>query len=322
MSLARYEKNPILTRKDIPDIPPYILDPTSVFNPGAVKYKGCIKLMLRVQTRGRRTYLCMAESTDGFEFQVCSKVVRFNGFDRLREKVFHVYDPRITEIDRVFYVIFAMDMNRNCLLGLARTTNFEDFDFIGIVSDEPNRNGVLFSERIGGLYTRLDRPNRNPVAGDISSGSRIVLSTSLDMVNWRSQGTVIAGRHHYWDEDIGAGPPPIKTREGWILLYHGIARHFDSVNIYQAGVILMDLKTPLVILGRSRNNILEPRAEYELIGQVPNVVFPSGIIVDEYDDEGFAKPDSRVLVYYGAADTSVAVATTTVRELIDLARND
>ena len=102
-------------------------------------------------------------------------------------------------------------------------------------------------------------------------------------------------------------------------IYHGVAGHFGSANIYQAGVILLDLADPQKVLGRCRCNILEPREIWELAGQVPNVVFPSGMIVERYDADGFALPESEVKVYYGAADTVVGLATSTVQELIDAA---
>ena len=129
----------------------------------------------------------------------------------------------------------------------------------------------------------------------------------------------MAGRPRYWDERIGPGPPPVRTRRGWLLIYHGVATHFGSLNIYQAGVALLDLDDPSVLVGRSRDNVLEPREPYELIGQVPNVVFPSGLVVEEIDDEGFAREDSRVLVYYGAADTCVGLYETTLAALVALA---
>jgi beta-1,4-mannooligosaccharide/beta-1,4-mannosyl-N-acetylglucosamine phosphorylase len=96
--------------------------------------------------------------------------------------------------------------------------------------------------------------------------------------------------------------------------------HFASSNIYQAGVSLHDLNDPSIVLARSRYNILEPRELYELTGQVSNVVFPSGMIVEEYDENGFAEPDSKVLIYYGAADTVVALAATTIKELIEASK--
>jgi beta-1,4-mannooligosaccharide/beta-1,4-mannosyl-N-acetylglucosamine phosphorylase len=121
---------------------------------------------------------------------------------------------------------------------------------------------------------------------------------------------------------IGAGPPPLKTREGWLLVYHGVATHVGGACIYQAGAALLDLDDPSRVLARTRDNVLEPRARYETTGQVPNVVFPSGAIVDECDDEGFARPESRISIYYGAADTSVGLATATVADLISACRDE
>jgi len=119
---------------------------------------------------------------------------------------------------------------------------------------------------------------------------------------------------------VGPGPPPVKTREGWLCLYHGVATHLASSFIYQAGVILLDPADPQKVVGRCPDNILEPRELYELTGQVPNVVFPSGMIVDGTDEEGFALPESRIFLYYGAADTCVCLATTTVGALLDKAK--
>jgi predicted GH43/DUF377 family glycosyl hydrolase len=133
--------------------------------------------------------------------------------------------------------------------------------------------------------------------GGGASGNEIWLSESQDLIIWRPLQSVLRGRRHYWDERIGSGPPPIKTREGWLHIYHGIATHFQSVNIYQAGVCLLDLDDPSRVLARSRDNILEPREPYELMGQVPNVVFPTGMIVEQFDKDEYARPESDVLVY-------------------------
>ena len=152
------------------------------------------------------------------------------------------------------------------------------------------------------------------------SGSAIWLSESDDLLSWRPVAPVANGRFHYWDELIGSGPPPVKTRAGWLHVYHGVATHFGSANIYQAGVLLHDLADPSKVIARSRNNILEPRRLWELAGQVPNVVFPSGMIVEETDGEGFAAPDSPVKIYYGAADTAVGLAESTIRELLEAAQ--
>ena len=318
--LKRYSKNPVILRTDIPDIYPNAVDVSSVFNPGAVKYNGKYILLLRVQNRGRETFIIKAESKNGIDFTVDNKIVDFKGIEKVKEKIYHVYDARITKIDDTHYIMFAMDMDAGCRLGLARTNDFEVFEFIDIVSEGDIRNGVLFPEKINGKYMRFDRPNKVQLEGGPSSGSTIFLSQSHDLLKWETVKPVMSGRFHYWDENIGSGPPPVKTREGWLHIYHGVAMHFASSNIYQAGVSLHDLNDPSIVLSRGKYNILEPRELFELTGQVPNVVFPSGMIVEEFDNEGYAEMQSKVLVYYGAADTSVGLAVSTIGELIEASK--
>ncbi len=318
--MIRSKRNPIITREQIPDAGPSLEDVSSVFNPGAIKTGETIRLMLRVQNRGRETFLLMASSRDGVDFEISDRPVHFRGIEKVEETIHHCYDARITALEGSCYVMFAMDMEGRCGLGLGRTDDFETFDFLGIVSTEDTRNGVLFPEKIGGHYLRLHRPNRSQwTGGGANTGDTIVLSESSDLVEWRDTAPVASGRLHYWDEFIGPGPPPIKTRDGWLLIYHGVATHLGS-GIYQAGVMLLDLEDPAKVKARGRYNILEPREIYELIGQVPNVVFPGGAVVEKNDSSGFALPDSRVLVYYGAADTSVCLAHATTAQLIDAAR--
>jgi beta-1,4-mannooligosaccharide/beta-1,4-mannosyl-N-acetylglucosamine phosphorylase len=314
--MNRHTHNPILTRNEIPSIAPQLVDATSVFNPGAIKFNDKYLLMLRVQARSRQTYMVMAESPDGINFKVENRIVDFKGIELVKEPIFHIYDARISCIEGVYYIMFAMDMEGSCQLGLGRTNDFKSFEFMGIVSDEDIRNGVLFPEKINGKYMRMDRPNKARHSNGTTSGSTIWLSESDDLLKWKPVASLIEGRFHYWDEFIGSGPPPVKTREGWLHIYHGVAGHFGSANIYQAGVMLLDLHNPAIVLSRSWNNILEPRELWEYVGQVPNVVFPSGMIVKDYDSEGYALPESEVYVYYGAADTVVGLAVTTIQELI------
>jgi len=317
--MKRHPINPILTRADIPPIPPELVDVTSVFNPGAIKDGDTYRLMLRVQSRSRETFLVMAESTDGVSFTVENKIVDFKGIEKVKDKVFHIYDARITKLEGRFYVMFAMDMQDGCQLGLGVTDDFKSFEFLGITSNEDIRNGVLFPEKINGKYYRMDRPNKSRHSGGPTSGSTIWLSESINLLDWKPTAPLIDGRFHYWDEYIGSGPPPVKTRKGWLHVYHGVAGHFGSSNIYQGGVMLLDLNDPSKVLGRCRCNILEPREIWEVAGQVPNVTFPSGMIVEEYDDEGYALESSEVKIYYGAADTSVGLLLTSVAELVTAA---
>jgi beta-1,4-mannooligosaccharide/beta-1,4-mannosyl-N-acetylglucosamine phosphorylase len=264
----------------------------------------------------------VARSKDGVDFEISPTPVRMRGIEKVEGPIYHCYDPRITRIDDVNYVMFAMDMEAGCRLGLARTRDFSALEFMEIVSDDDNRNGVLFPEKISGKYLRLDRPNQTEVAGGVMSGNSIVLSESDDLMSWRPVAPVASGRFHYWDELIGAGPPPVKTRRGWLQIYHGVATHFGSSNIYQAGALLLDLENPALVIARSACNFLEPREIYELAGQVPNVVFPSGFIVEEFDADGFARPDSPAKLYYGAADTCVALLEGYVEEWVQAALTD
>jgi beta-1,4-mannooligosaccharide/beta-1,4-mannosyl-N-acetylglucosamine phosphorylase len=316
MVLHRHSDNPILTRRDIPELAPQLVDVTSVFNPGAVAHHGMVSLMLRVQSRGRETFLVMADSTDGVAFEVRRESVEFAGIDQIKDPIYHVYDPRITRIDTSNYIMFAVDMDRGCRLGVATSVDLESFQFVGLGGHEDVRNGVLFPERIGGQYVRLDRPNRVSVEGGPRAGDEIFLSVSDDLIDWKPVGSVMRGRPHSWDELVGPGPPPIRTEEGWLQVYHGIATHFGSTNIYQAGVMLLDADDPSTVIARGRNNILEPRDTYELVGQVPNVVFPSGLVVMQDQHSGPARHESVAYLYYGAADTSVGLATVTIGDLI------
>jgi predicted GH43/DUF377 family glycosyl hydrolase len=317
MSFDRHPASPILTRTDIPDIAPVIHDPSSVFNPGAVYHEGKFQLLLRVQTRGRETFLVPAVSDDGVSFDVADRLAVIEGLDRIDATVYHVYDPRLTVIDGKGYGVFAVDTDDGCRLITAETDDFETFRMIGGISDEDLRNGVLFPRRVGGRFLRLDRPNRPDVPGQPGSGDEIRLSESDDLAGWSPVGTVMRGRWHYWDELIGPGPPPIETPEGWLCVYHGIATHFAASNVYQAGVALLDLEDPTKVVARGRLNVLEPREPWELTGQVPNVVFPSGLIATGRSEHGIATRESTLFLYYGAADTVVALATATVGDLLE-----
>ena len=317
--MKRHPNNPILTRADVPNIDPELIDATSVFNPGAIKFNDKYILLLRTQARSRETYIVVAESDDGVKFDVRNEIVDFKGIEKVEGKVFHIYDPRISKIEDTYYVMFAMDMEDGCQLGIGSTKDFVDFEFMGIASNEDIRNGVLFPEKIDGKYYRMDRPNKSRHSSGPTSGTTIWLSESNDLINWEPVAPLISGRFHYWDEFIGSGPPPVKTRAGWLHVYHGVAGHFGSSNIYQGGAMLLDLNDPTKVLGRCRHNILEPREIWEMAGQVPNVCFPSGWVVESFDDEGYALPDSNVKIYYGAADTVVGLYEATIQELLDAA---
>ena len=320
MPLRRASDQPLFAPADIPPLRPDLVEVSSVFNPGATVWHGRELLLLRVQTRGRTTLILPAERRAGGKVEVTGPPVDFEGLGDIHPLHTHVYDPRLTVIDDVLYVTLAVDSPDGCRLLTARSEDFDRWRIIGLDDGGDLRNGVLFPQRFDGRYLRLQRPNRSAREGAPSTGSAITLARSSDLVAWTEIATVMEGRPQRWDEWIGSGPPPVKTRQGWLHLYHGVATHFASSNIYQAGVVLLDLANPSRVLHRGAFNVLEPREAWELTGQVPNVVFPSGMVVETVDAEGFAEPDSPVRVYYGAAETVIGLSVTTIAELLADAR--
>jgi predicted GH43/DUF377 family glycosyl hydrolase len=323
MILRRDSERPLLTREQIPDVPPELVDATSVFNPGACSLEnGRPMLLLRVQTRGRRTLFMRAYGCDrrGHGCEVEPRLVQVAGLDRAGGEVFHVYDPRITRCAGRWYVLCALDLERGCRVGIFTTEDFTRLELLGVTGNRDARNGVLFPEKIRGQFVLLERPNTVRPEGGAPTGDVIELRRSEDLAHWTTVGPVLRGRPHYWDELIGAGPPPLKTEHGWLLIYHGVATHLGG-GIYQAGAALLDLDDPTRVLGRTRDNILEPRLDWEMIGQVPNVVFPTGTIQEPPREDGTYSPECRICVIYGAADSCVGVASATIADLVAACRD-
>ena len=313
----KYSKKKILSKEDIKSDLPELNAISSVFNPGVIKINNVFYMLLRVQNQGRETYLVRAESNDGKDFRVSDIPVNISGMEEITETIYHIYDPRLTYINDKIFVMTAMDLASGCYLGLFETIDLQNLLFKGIVSEADVRNGVIFPEKINNYFYRLERPNKSVLTNGTKTGSAIILAKSEDLLNWETVSEVFSGRPHYWDELIGSGPVPLKTRYGWLHIYHGVATHFASANIYQAGFSFLDLETPQNTRFRSKYNFLEPCEDYECTGQVPNVVFPTGLIALEYDEEGFVKDDSDLLLYYGCADTSIALLETNLRFFIE-----
>lgn len=317
MTLQRLPGGPLLTRDHVPDVQPDLIDATSVFNPGACRREdGRPMLLLRVQTRGRRSLLMRAFGASRGDCRVEKSLVEVVGLDAVDSTVHHVYDPRITRIGERWFVTCALDLDDGCRVGVFATDDFTRLKLLGLTGHRDTRNGVLFPLRVGGKFLLLERPNTTDTLGGTATGDTIELMSSDDLVAWHPEGRVMRGRRRLWDELIGPGPPPVLTEAGWLLLYHGVATHLGG-GIYQAGAVLLDRDDPLKVLARTRDNILEPREPWEVSGQVPNVVFPSGLITDPPRADGSLAIDSKLTLVYGAADTCVGGATTTVNDLVD-----
>jgi predicted GH43/DUF377 family glycosyl hydrolase len=133
------------------------------------------------------------------------------------------------------------------------------------------------------------------------------VSYSQDLIYWGDSEIVITPKPGFWDEyRLGASVPPIETDEGWLEIYHGV-RMTSAGPIYRIGTVMLDLDDPSKVIKRGSASILSPREPYERIGDVPNVCFACGAVVDDNGD---------MKIYYGAADTSICIATTTLEEIL------
>jgi len=304
MMLKRYEGNPILTAQDFPR------PVNSVFNAGAVKHGDEYILLNRVEDLEGISCLWAARSRDGIHFTPDPEpaMVRVTEGHYAVYEEYGIEDPRITRIDDVYYITYTCYSRYGCCVGLARTDDFRSFKRLGVISLPDNKDVVLFPEKIGGHYARLDRPMTV-----IDRRGDIWISYSSDLLYWGDPRPVMEPRKGRWDnKKIGAGAPPIKTQHGWLEIYHGV-RETGSGVLYRLGAVLLDLDDPCRVIGRTKGAILSPLAPEDFLGNVVNVVFTCGAILED---------DGQLKVYYGAADQVMCLATASVDEIIALCLQD
>lgn len=242
------------------------------------------------------SHLRLASSQDGVHFQVEPKPA-LEGQGAL--ETFGIEDCRVTLLDERFYLTYTAVSADGFGVGLASTSDLQSYDRTGMILPPPNKDCVLFPERVGGQYLVLHRP----VAAELG-GKYMWLASSPDLIHWGQHRCVLRTRPGMWDSaKIGAGPPPFRIAEGWLEIYHGA----DENDRYCLGGVLLDADNPSRVLARSRDPIMEPLADYELGGFYGNVVFASGQVVDA----------DRLTIYYGAADTIVCGATFSIRAIVN-----
>lgn len=298
----RWEGNPCLGVEDIP------FRCNAVFNGTAVKLGDEYLLLLRIEGQRGRSFFGLARSQDGYRFEVEEQPVLLPASDGVFGKYeeMGIEDPRATFLEGSYYIMYTAYSGYGTRIAIACTDDFHHFERIALSSEPGNKDGVLFPERIGGQYVRLDRP----IGLEVGS---IWISYSNDLYSWGHSKVLLSPRSGYWDSfRVGASVPPIRTSQGWLELYHG-TKMTSSGPIYRAGAALFDLKDPSQVLGVCSVPLLSPREDYERIGDVGNVVFPCGAIVED---------DGEVKMYYGAADTYLCVATARLDDLVKWAVND
>jgi predicted GH43/DUF377 family glycosyl hydrolase len=299
----RESTNPILTPEDWP----YTVN--AVFNPGAtLGPDGETILLVRVEDRSGVSHLTVARSSDGLTgWQVDDKPLIAPMRGRYEDQ-WGAEDPRITRVGEEYFISYTGFSPSGPLVILARTLDFRSYEPCSVVAPPEDKDAALFTRRFGGRHALLHRPVASGAHGEAPN---IWLSYSPDLVHWGDHRIVIeARRSGNWDrEKVGLGPPPLETPSGWLVLFHGV-KATAAGSLYRVGVALLDLDQPSVVLARGDEWVFGPEAPYELQGDVPGVVFPTGWVV---------QPDGQARVYYGAADSTVAVAFARVDELIEFA---
>lgn len=295
MKIMRYERNPVLTKDNVS------FNVNSIFNPGAVKFKNKYLLMCRVEMPNGRSSFVRAVSDNGREFTVEPKpcLVPEDHKEYFKYVEWGIEDTRITQIGDTYYLTYTGYSKYMPLVILAETKDFENFKIHGPISEPSNKDCCLFPEKIDGYYWKVDRPSAE-------NKRDIWISRSKDLLYWGGYEVLAEPFPGTWENDkIGASTPPVKTKEGWLMLYHGV-RGFGISSLYKLGVLLLDLEKPWIVKGRCSEPILAPDLSYERMGDVNNVVFANGWIVENND----------VKIYYSGADTNICLATTTVDYLI------
>ena len=300
MGINRYSNNPILLKEDVS------FPVNSIFNPGAVKYKNEYVLVCRVEMPDGRSSFVLAKSKDGKNFKVESKPCLtpkdHENYSKYVE--WGIEDSRVTKIGSKYYLTYTGYSRFQPLVMLAETENFKKFKIHGPISEPSNKDCALFPEKINGYYYKIDRPSAE-------QRHDIWISKSPNLIHWGSYEFLTEPTAGTWEANkIGISTQPVKTKAGWLVLYHGV-RGFGISSIYKLGVMLLDLKNPSKIIGKSTEPIISPDLNYERIGDVGNVIFSNGWIIEE---------SGEVKIYYSGADTNICLATTTVDYLISLCK--
>jgi beta-1,4-mannooligosaccharide/beta-1,4-mannosyl-N-acetylglucosamine phosphorylase len=299
--LWRSKCNPIILRNAIPKS-------NSIFNSAVVPYQGEFAGVFRCDHKNRWMWLHSGKSKDGIHWQIDPEPIKFIPDTPEIEPFVTGFDPRVVWIEDRYYIIWCNYFHGSAV-GLGYTYDFEKFYQMENIFLPYNRNGVLFPRKINGRYAMLSRPSDN---GHTPFGE-IFYSESPDLCFWGRHRHVMGTKAAWESTKIGAGPIPIETSEGWLLIYHGVL-HSCNGFVYSFGAALLDLEQPWKVIARSDPYLLSPQEPCECVGDVPNVVFPCAALVDGMT--------GRMAIYYGGADTVVCLAFAQVDELIGFIKSN
>ena len=293
----REHLNPLLT-------PPHMPFPAAaVLNPGATEQDGEVVLLLRVEGPAGYSSIHVARSKNGVtDWHVESEPILRYGQKRWRYETWGCEDARVTYLaeEKRWYITYTAYSPAGPAVALARSKDLVRAERIGLIFSPNNKDAALFPKKFSGRWGVLHRPN----AGGME---HIWSAYSPDLIHWGEPHCVLPeGRGAAWDAvKVGVGPPPILTDKGWLLIYHGV-KGYGGHLIYRVGVAMLDRDRPHKLIARSRKWVFQADAPYELTGLVPNVVFPTGVVLR----------GDELWMYYGAADTYVCLATAKLKDIL------
>jgi len=297
----RHKFNPILSAADWP----YAVN--SIFNPGATLLPdGTTLLLCRVEDRKGHSHLTVARSHNCIDnWRIESRPTLLANPENFPEELWGIEDPRITYLSELnkYAVVYTAFSRDGPGVSLALTEDFHNFERYGSIMSPEDKDAALLPRRVGGQWALIHRPVSAPRA-------HMWISFSPDLRHWGNHKLMLAARRGaWWDANkIGLSPPPIETPRGWLVIYHGV-RQTAAGAIYRLGLALFDLQAPEHCIKRGDEWIFGPQEVYEQRGDVDNVVFPCGYTI--------ALDGDTINIYYGAADTSIAMATGSLRALLE-----
>lgn len=297
----RYSKNPLITVKNLP------YKANSVFNAGASIVENEILLLMRVEDRRGISHLTIARSRDGKNnWKIDSRPFIEPDPKNYPEEIWGIEDPRITYIEekKLWGITYTSFSQFGPLVSLATTKDFVNFKRHGIILPPENKDAAIFPIKFDNKWAMIHRP----VPKMKGIGAHIWIAFSPDLKHWGEHQLLIPAREgSWWDANkIGIATPPLLTEKGWLILYHGVKNIVGGV-IYRLGLGLLDLEDPKKLIARSNEWIFSPETSYEMIGDVNKVVFPCGWILKE----------EEVLLYYGSADSCIALATAKLSNILE-----
>ncbi len=299
---VRHPANPILTADDWP------YPANAVFNPAAAHVNGTTVILARVEDLTGISHLTVARSRNGLDGWSVEPEPLLAPADGVASEQWGFEDARtvwVPELDRWVITCTAYGPSGPAVF-LATTKDFTTVERYGIVRHPEDKNAALLPDRIDGKWILFHRP-KTEFGG---AHGEILLSRSPDLISWSAPEQVLRPRAGAWWDSlrIGLGPPPLRTERGWLIIYHGV-KETVAGTLYRVGLALTDLEQPTRLLCRLPQWVLAPHAPYEREGDVPNTVFPCGLVHDAESGE--------VRLYYGAADTSICLATARLDDLLD-----